>query len=103
MGAKQATYSVALATPGTGADVAVTGTGDPRPARLEASGPMALGAVQVGQHSAPVTVDITNAGDLDAAITGVTLTGPNAAEVEPVADPDACTDATVLGAGRAAR
>jgi hypothetical protein len=99
VGPKQATLSVALAAPGTGANIAVTGTGDPRPALLEASGPMALGAAQVGQYSAPVTVDVTNVGDLDAAITAVALSGSNAAEVEPVADPDACTATTVLGAG----
>jgi Right handed beta helix region len=74
-----------------------------RSAQLTALGPLALGSAQVGQQSAPVSVEITNAGDLDADITAVTLTGPNAAEVAPVADPDACTDATVLGRVRRAR
>jgi hypothetical protein len=96
VGPKQATFSVALAAPGTGADIAATGAGNPRPALLQASGPMALGAVQVGQQSAPVTVDITNVGDLDAAITAVALSGPNATEVERA---DECTATTVLAGG----
>jgi hypothetical protein len=96
VGAKQATYVVALA--GSVVEVPVTGSGA-RPATLEASGPMALGSAQVGQRSAPVVVEITNTGDLDAAITDVSLGGPHAAEVERVADPDECTTTTVLGAG----
>ena len=66
---------------------------------LTTSGPLSLGSALVGQQSAPASVTITNAGELDAAITGVSLAGPNAGEVERVADPDECTDATVLGTG----
>ncbi len=95
-GAKTATYSVAMGA--AGVDVPITGTGL-RPALLEFSAPLALGSALVGQHSAAGTSIITNTGDVDAVITAVTLAGPNAAEVEPVADPDACTDATVLAAG----
>jgi hypothetical protein len=65
---------------------------------LGASGPLTLGVAQVGQHSAAATTIVTNTGELDAAII-VTLTGPNASEVEAVADPDACTDTTVLAPG----
>ena len=75
------------------------GAVETRPARLVASGPLALGGAVVGQHSAPASVTITNDGDFDATITGISLPGPNAAEVEPVADPDACSATTVLGAG----
>jgi hypothetical protein len=75
------------------------GAVETRPARLVASAPLALGNALVGQHSAPATITVTNEGDFDATITGISVTGPNAAEVEPVADPDTCTDATVLGAG----
>ena len=97
-GAKTATYAVTMG--GADLEVPITGTGDPpRPAQLVSAGPLALGSALVGQHSAAVTTTITNAGDLDADITAVTLGGPNAAEVERVAGPDDCTDATVLGAG----
>ena len=92
-GAKTATYSVAMA--GSVLDVPVTGTGL-RPAQLEVSGPLALGSALVGQHTAAGTTVVTNTGDVDAAITAVTLTG---AEFEIVADPDACTDTTVLAPG----
>lgn len=96
-GAKTATYSVAIA--GSTLEVPVTGTGDPRPAKLEVSGPLALGSAVVSQQSPTVSTVVTNAGDLDADITSVTLTGSNAAEVERVADLDDCTDATVLAGG----
>ena len=99
-GAKTATYSVAMGA--AVVDVPVSGTGL-RPALLEFSAPLALGSAVVGQHSAAGTTIITNTGEVDATITAVTLTGPNAAEVEPVADPDACSDATVLGGGRDVR
>jgi hypothetical protein len=72
------------------------GAVETRPARLVASGPLALGSATVGQQSAPASVTITNEGDYDATINGVSLAGT---EVEPVADPDACTDAMVLGPG----
>jgi hypothetical protein len=91
-----ATYTVSLA--GSSVLVPITGTGD-RPAQLEASGPLALGAAVVGNTTPAATVEITNAGDRDADITAVSLTGPNAGEVEPVAGPDACTDATTLAPG----
>ena len=71
-----------------------------RPAQLTAPGPLALGSALVGQHSAAASTTVTNVGDLDATITGISLAGTNAAEVEPVADPDACSATTVLGGGR---
>jgi hypothetical protein len=72
------------------------GAVETRPARLVASGGLTLGSALVGQHSAPASVTVANTGDFDATITSVSLTG---AEVEAVADPDACTDATVLAPG----
>jgi hypothetical protein len=62
---------------------------------LGASGPLVLGSAQVGQQSGSATTVVTNTGELEAAVT-VALIGANAAEVETVADPDACTNATVL-------
>jgi hypothetical protein len=92
-GAKSASFELSMG--GSVLSVPITGTGL-RPAELTASGPLALGSALVGQRSAPATVVITNVGDVDAAITAVSLTGT---EVEPVADPDACTDTTVLSPG----
>lgn len=69
------------------------------PATLTAAGPLALGSALVGQQTAPASTLVTNTGEVAAAITAVALTGPNAAEVEPVADPGECTATTMLGAG----
>jgi hypothetical protein len=66
---------------------------------LAASGPLTLGSAQIGQNTAPASATITNTGELAAAITAVTVTGPNAAEVGSVPDPDACAVAMVLAAG----
>jgi hypothetical protein len=69
------------------------GAVEARVARLVAGGPLALGTVLVGDRSAAVSTTLTNTGEVDAVITGLAVTGPNAAEFEPAG---ACAAGHVL-------
>jgi hypothetical protein len=79
---------------GAGCDA---GAVEVRPARLVAGGPLALGTVLVGDRGTVASTTVTNAGDRDATIATVGLTGPAAAEVEPAAGN--CADGQVLAPG----
>jgi hypothetical protein len=67
-----------------------------RSAQLTASGPLALGTVLVGEQGSPVSTIVTNAGDRDAVITAIDLTGPSEVQAVPAG---ACAVSQTLAPG----
>jgi hypothetical protein len=78
---------------GAGCDA---GAVEVRAGQLTASGPLALGTVQLGRQGAIVSTNLTNTGDRDAVITAIDVSGPAASEVVPAG---ACAVSQTLAPG----